>query len=263
MRLLTAIFIFCSTLTMGCDGNDASSENSGMRQIDSPTDTGGLDSGIFDGALEATDAEGDDAQLSPDATAIPLGELQLNSVVPNRTDIRRRDSTVGSGFSSTTRFEIGGTPCAEVNLESPNRAFCTVPPGMDNGLVNVEAIRVLDNMRTSALLENGLTYYTALSITGISPDRTPSSGGAEIIVYGTGFTEATEIRLDGARLDGVRLDSSSELTFIAPRSAAGVAEVKLRNLDGEVTTELEFYDNLRLYSVDPAVGSSAGGDLVT
>ena len=246
----------------GC-GNDNPSSDS---NTSSPTLSDAQIQEMLDGGEDTElDVGLTDSALVPDAVVdaeVPPQDLSLNSVVPNRGSVNggTRIRIVGGGFTDTTRFEFGGTACGELAIESSNRATCVAPPGGLVGPVDVVATRSYQNVRTSVTIEEGFTYFTDVSITGISPDRVLTSGGVPITLYGTGFTETTEVRVDGVRVGEVELISSSELTFTAPPHDDGTVTVSVRNVDGMADTELVYYESLAIDSIEPAIGLITGGE---
>lgn len=245
-----------------CGGDNPSSEN-GMAQptLGDMVLSEALDGGIANESDDGLPTETDTVDATIDAEVIPE-ELSLNSVVPNRGSINGGASLriVGSGFTDETRFEFGGNPCEELVVESPNRAVCLAPPGSTIGAVDVSATRAFQSMRTSVTMPESFTYFLDLSVTGISPDRVLTSGGVPLILYGTGFTETTEVRVDGIRVNEIELISASELSFTAPPHDDGTVSVTVRNVDGMAETELVYYDVLGIDSIEPAIGLVSGGE---
>ncbi|MGB0648283.1 MAG: IPT/TIG domain-containing protein, partial [Bradymonadia bacterium] len=225
------------------------------------------------GTAETTDASPDldsEVILSGDAGVdvmvdmAPPSQLSINSLVPNRGSIEGGTQVriVGDGFTEQTRFDFGSEPCAELTIENPNRAICIIPPGTDIGVVDVSATRVFNSERSTVVVPEGFTYFTPLTITMVSPERMNSAGGLPINVYGTGFVEGTEVRIDNQRIATVDIRSSTELSFMAPAHDAGQVPLLLRNVDGSVETSIVYYDTLKIDSLSPGIGLVTGGEEV-
>jgi hypothetical protein len=56
----------------------------------------------------------------------------------------------GAGFDSETSIFVGGEPCLDVDITSPQQAICTLPAGTP-GLVDIRASRT--DHATATLLE--------------------------------------------------------------------------------------------------------------
>ena len=192
---------------------------------------------------------------------VPPSELSINSLVPNRGSIEGGTQVriVGDGFTAETRFTFGAEPCAELTIENPNRAICIIPPGADIGAVDVSATRVFNSERTTAIVPEGFTYFTPLTITMVSPERMNSAGGLPIIVYGTGFVEGTEVRIDNQRVATVDVRTSTELSFIAPVHDASHA-LLLRTWMGQPNQQSS--TTLKIDTLSPGIGLVSGGEEV-
>ena len=241
MRKLLLSFSLLAAL-LACDDPNASGEG------DLTASTGNLaDVGVNDGLVEM-DGGDVDSMLATDATIgsdfaadmSPPETLSLNSIVPNRGDVSGGTPLriVGAGFTEQTRFEFGGEPCTEVTIETSNRASCISPLGAMIGAVDVVVTRAFQNERSTVTAEDAFTYFVPLSITGISPDRVTTAGGVPVLIYGTGFTDTTEVRVDNLRQSGVQITSATELSFIAPEHDDGTVIVSVRNVDGMAETTL-------------------------
>jgi hypothetical protein len=113
-----------------------------------------------------------------------------------------------------------------------------------------------------AELADAYTYYTALSIGSVSPNRGPVDGGTEVSVSGAGFGEALEAWLGGVPLEITRTGDS--FTFVTPASSGGPAELRLR-LGRQVVRLADAFvyeAPLSLVGIHPNRGAQAGGTYV-
>ena len=91
MRLLAATFLLFSILTIGCDGDESNADASGMRPIDSPTETLGGDSGLQDGSLTNGDAFASDAQTDwVEETSASTRKRRQRQRAPTKNAARKR-----------------------------------------------------------------------------------------------------------------------------------------------------------------------------
>jgi hypothetical protein len=253
-------------IVSACGDNDSTSDGAGGEPSIAPESDGSIEMSTDDG-LDDDDSMVSDAgvQTADQATDMaPPEVLSLNSIVPNRGSVEGGTSVriVGGGFTEATRFDFDGQPCAELSIESPNRATCLVPPGAAIGSVDVIVSRSYNSERTTVTVQEGFTYFTPLSISMISPDRVNTVGGTPVIVYGTGFVEGTEVRVDNQRQTTVEIIDTTELTFISPPHDDGTTPVLIRNVDGSVESSITYFDTLEIDSLDPAIGLITGGEQV-
>ena len=78
------------------------------------------------------------------------------------------------------------------------------------------------------LCELPFVYYdetqTGFAVVGVSPTSGPLQGGQTVFVGGSGFTEQTEVRIDG-RVASCELVSSNQLRCVTPPGSPGEAPV--------------------------------------
>ncbi len=139
--IIRILLLGLTLFVAACGDNDSSSEASGGEPSIAPEADGSIEMSS-DGAVDDDDASVSDAGMQPvdQATDMaPPEALSLNSIVPNRGSIEggTRVRIVGGGFTESTRFDFDGQPCAELSVESVNRASCIIPAGAAIGAVDV------------------------------------------------------------------------------------------------------------------------------
>lgn len=104
----------------------------------------------------------------------------------------------------------------------------------------------------------------ALTILSVSPPRGSVEGGTEIAIEVNRGVLDPVVQIDGRMAREVSQLSPTLILAVTPAGAVGLADVKVR--DGEEVDTLEggfsYVAPMRLSSVSPVKGSSAGGDLV-
>lgn len=101
-----------------------------------------------------------------------------------------------------------------------------------------------------------------LTVTGISPDSGPFSGGNAAIVRGSGFTDDAIVEVGGRMVqprDTVRIDRNS-LSIVLPAGDVGAADVTVIEGEEEATRQDAYRYNPLL--IEPTEGSVAGGTSV-
>ena len=104
------------------------------------------------------------------------------------------------------------------------------------------------------------------TISAISPDNGPVSGGTPITITGTGFVAGPEILIGGVTATAVTVVSVTQITATTPASATGTGAkvVKITNPDGQNITGAFTYNPLpALGPVSPDNGRITGGNAIT
>ncbi len=103
------------------------------------------------------------------------------------------------------------------------------------------------------------------SLTSISPDNGPVSGGTALTITGTGFVPGPELLIGGIAATNVAVVSVTQITATAPASGtAGSKAVKLTNPDGQNISGSFTYNPLPMISqVNPNNGRLSGGNTIT
>jgi len=79
----------------------------------------------------------------------------------------------------------------------------------------------------------------APTLASLSPD---SSGNwnQEVVVTGTNFTNQSVVLANNVPVQQTNYDSPTQLRAVAPASAAGTYQIKVRNIDGQTSNSLPF-----------------------
>lgn len=174
----------------------------------------------------------------------------------------------GSDFQPGIRVFIGGSPSSAVSRISDTELTFTTPisSAATAGAANV----LIQNPDGGAFQRNSGFYYTAyeapLTITGVSPDRGPISGGLSVNITGTGFSPAAMVYFGSVPANGINVVGSSSILLRAPANVAGPATITIVNPSGERVTKAAGYTYEGTVTVDtllPGGGPTAGGATVT
>ena len=79
----------------------------------------------------------------------------------------------------------------------------------------------------------GATPAPAPSVSFISPNQGPTSGGTSVTIQGSGFLSGASVLFGGVSATNVVVTSGTTITANAPARAAGPVEVKIINPDGQ------------------------------
>jgi len=176
----------------------------------------------------------------------------------------------GSGFldpdAGSNLVLFGGIAALDVIELTDKEITCTTPPGVSGASVDV----LLVNANGAAQLAGAFRYFTAPTLSGLSPDHGPADGDTLVTLIGTGFAELgaglTTVRFGGVAASAVAIVSDGVLTCRTPAGTPGAnVAVALENANGNASLALTFRYHGRptLTSVSPARGPSSGGTRLT
>ena len=137
---------------------------------------------------------------------------------------------VGLHYEEVTAVYFGGTEGTVTKVEAGNentegRIVATAPPGV--GKVD---ITVATANGTSAISKNDEYTYKKPTITSITPDEGPATGGTEVTITGSGFelgNHGTQFVFGKAASTSVECETSTSCVVITPSAAFGKKGFKL------------------------------------
>jgi hypothetical protein len=165
---------------------------------------------------------------------------------------------IGTNFLAGAVVSIGAAP-TNVTVVSATTITATTaahPAGQVNVVV-----------QTTAGTGTATNLYTYLAqpvptVTAISPNVGPTSGGTAVTITGTNFTGATAVTIGGTPATLVHVVSATSITAVTPIGTAGAANVVVTTPAGTSTggTGLFTYDAApTVTGVTPPNGVPAGG----
>ncbi|MEU1471779.1 IPT/TIG domain-containing protein [Streptomyces sp. NPDC005761] len=178
----------------------------------------------------------------------------LTSVVPTTGPAAGTNPVTlnGSQFTGATAVTFGSAAALSHTVNTPSTITATVPPG--TGTVNV-------TVRTPAGLSNTVAYSYAPtpSLSAVSPNQGPTSGGTGVVLIGTGLTGATAVTFGSIPATSYTVNSATQITAVTPAGTGAVA-VTATTVGGTSGPLFFYYLNApSLLSVSPAGGPASGG----
>ncbi|MCB9538777.1 MAG: IPT/TIG domain-containing protein [Myxococcales bacterium] len=268
MRSAYLLCLAAALAVAGCDdgGSADPTPDQGAVLADAAV-TPDADVGPTQDAAPVDAAPPEDGAPPPADGAAPPEALSINSLIPNRgpaeggTEVR----IIGTGFVTGMSFLFGGNFCADVRIESPNRARCKTPPGTAGAadVLALDEVELPDGSmeRRQALLAGGFTYFEQVRLDRVTPARIPLRGGQTLVLEGSGLVEGTRVDIGGERAANVTVREDGSLTAIAPPGAAGPADVLVSNFNGmdDLPGGVFYFEDLTVALIDPPVGPLQGG----
>lgn len=172
----------------------------------------------------------------------------------------------GNYLSSITEVMFGSQAASSFTVQNDNVIFAITPPYL-GGSLNVNVIVQSDTANVAVV--GGFTYQMgAPTITQVSPNLGPISGGTTMALLGTNFSPTTTVTIGGILASNLNVSSSNSLTVTVPPYVSGALskDIVLNNGVASITISNGFTYEAQaptLSAVSPSSGSTDGGTLLT
>lgn len=111
---------------------------------------------------------------------------------------------------------------------------------------------------------------TTVAVDGISPSSGPTSGGTDVTITGTGFTNVDAVTFGGVEAESATVVSSTLITALAPAHAAGTVDIIVGTAAGNSAAAAADQYTFAAAAASPVVsgvspssGPASGGTTVT
>lgn len=138
----------------------------------------------------------------------------------------------GTGFQAGASVAFGSVQSTTVTVTSSTQVSA-LTPAESSGTV---AITVNDPNGTSASLPSAFTFTSGPSISSVSPNSGPVTGGTTVTIFGNGFQSGASVQFGGVAATSVTLVSSTELQAVSPASTGGTVSITATNTDSQTAT---------------------------
>ena len=166
----------------------------------------------------------------------------------------------GTGFRAGMQVSFGGTAATGLTILTPSQAT-VVTPAHTAGVVDV----VVSTPGGTGTLSNGYSYVVAPTVTAVSPDEGPTSGGTPVTLTGTGFRAGMTVSFGGTPATGVVVGSPTSATAVTPAHVAGDVNVVVSTTGGSntLTDGFTYVVSPTVTAVSPDEGPTTGAQPVT
>jgi hypothetical protein len=201
----------------------------------SPAGTGTVD------VLVTTPGGASSASSTDRFSYVPLPTV--TGIVPNKGPIAGGTTVTisGTNLAGATSVKFGLNSAASFTVKSATSIIAAAPPTTAAGNVEITVTTA-----GGASLRSEFDRYGYLpTITAISPNKGPATGGTVVTVTGTGFalgTSYTTITFGGKNAPPVMCTATTTCTAVSPAHLAGTVDVKanVNKTDSERTTADRF-----------------------
>ena len=170
----------------------------------------------------------------------------------------------GSNFLSNATVSLGGAVCTPNDITDTQISCVTSP--RTAGTVGITITNPDNQSITKANVFTYSTVSSTITITKVTPNGGPLSGGTEITIDGNNFVTGATITLGGVSCTSISFISSTQLTCSTPASTSGAVDVIVTNPNTQTGTLNEGYTYRpapTITNVTPTAGPSSGGSRLT
>jgi len=142
----------------------------------------------------------------------------------------------GTGFTGVSAVTFGGIPAMDFHGDSDSQITAHAPvhgagtvdvqvtaPGGKSANTGADDFTYIDTTATTFTVITGIIIIGGdLTITGLSPNLAPASGGFQVIITGTGFVDVKSVMFGPLPALDYTVDSPTQITAICPPLPAGL-----------------------------------------
>ncbi len=158
--------------------------------------------------------------------------LTILSIIPAQGEPSSSVTLSGSGFTDKTTAFLGNTD-VPTQVVSPKLLTFDIP----NLAPGLYALYLRRGDGTTSRIYNFVLLPPKPEIYAISPDTLyacSTDNSSNVLVSGKNFVERSQVLFDGAAIRGNYI-STGALSFTAPRVAAGLHQIQIRNSDTAIS----------------------------
>jgi IPT/TIG domain len=159
---------------------------------------------------------------SPEAGGVPLTVTGTN-FAPGATVL----------FSNSGGVTAAGVNCSVTLLTAPNATISCLVPSFPTGTASVEVTNVdgQTSSQTAFTFTVSAPFSTAAS-PSVNPGSGSTNGGTVVLISGSDFAAGAKVTVGGVPADRVWIRNVNTIQASVPASAAGGADVVVRNASG-------------------------------
>ncbi len=147
-------------------------------------------------------------------------------------------TVTGTGFLGVTGVTFGGVAATGIITVGPTSVTCTTPAHAA-GAVNVVVTNGDTQTGTGV---SAFTYIAAPTVTLVSPDHGPATGGNTVLVTGTNFSSVTNVSFGGVPATSVVTVDPTSLTCTPPLHLVGLVNVAVTTFGTQTGTGIGLYE---------------------
>lgn len=151
----------------------------------------------------------------------------------------------GTGFMTGAIVKFGAIQSTAVTVASSTQINAMSPPENPGAVI----LAVSNPNSQTATMASAFTYTSAPTISSLSPNSGPVTGGTTVTILGSGFASGAAVSFGGLSSTSVTCVSSSQIRAVVPSSLAGTIAVTVTNPDtqsGTLSSAFTYYHTVTL-----------------
>ena len=166
----------------------------------------------------------------------------------------------GTNFAAGATVTFGTAPATNVVVLSGTQIKATTPAGTAGAV----SVTVTVNGQSGSLT-NGYTYVVVPTVSSVSPNFGPPSGGTAVTITGTNFATGATVTFGTAAATNVLVASGTQITATTPAGTTGAVTVTVtvNGQNGSLANGFAYVVPPTVTNVSPNSGSTLGGTAVT
>jgi hypothetical protein len=190
--------------------------------------------------------------------AYTLNAPSINGITPSTGGISGSNTIniSGTNFLTGSTVAIGGN-AATVQSITPKLIVARTPRG-SAGTVDV-VVTTAGGVATST---GGFKYVTAPTISSVSPDFGPASGGYSVTISGTNLLNANSVSIGGVEVSLFTVDSDTQIRASVPSGSSGTTNLVVTTTGGRVSTPFTYSGAPSISNVSSSVISTTAGQSI-
>jgi formylglycine-generating enzyme required for sulfatase activity len=166
----------------------------------------------------------------------------------------------GTNLTGTTSVTVGGVAAIGVTVVSATKVTAVTPPGS----AGTRDVSVTTPWGTVTKADT-YTYCAPPTISGVSPNQGPTTGGITITISGTNLSGTTSVKVGSKVAAGVTVVSPTAITAVAPANTTGPKSVSVFTPGGtaSLANAFTFFTPPNITHSFPPGGLSEGGGPIT
>ena len=161
----------------------------------------------------------------------------------------------GTGFQTGNAVSFGSVQSTAVTVSSNTQIQAMSPPES----AGTVAVTVTNSSAQSSSLPSAFTYTSAPSVTSISPNSGPVTGGSTVTILGSGFQSGATVTFGGIAAQSVTIVGSTQIQAVTPVSPAGTVSITVTNSNsqsGTLASVFSYFHTVGLAWADNSSGLS-------
>lgn len=256
----TPVTISGSNFGAGATVTFGTSAATGVSVVNSTTITATTPSGSAGPVTVKVTLSGQSGSLANGFTYIGTPSVTGVSPSSGSTSGGTAVTITGTNFATGATVTFGTSAATSVVVVSSTSITAKTPSG-SSGMVTVT---VTNPGALSGSLTNGYTYVVIPTVTGVSPNVGPASGGTAVTITGTNFANGATVTFGTSAATNVMVVNATSITASAPAGTGAVTvTVTVNGQSGSLANAFTYAGTPTITSVSPNSGSSNGGTAVT